>query len=136
MLLDRVTESARHTIDRTLETRVGEGFDLAAVAADEVMMVVATCSGRFEARDAVTGVDTLHEPQLDQRLESPVHGSDADGPARTTELVVDLLRAQAAVLPPQQLDDGPACTAAAITGDGERVEGSFCPGVLFWCHEI
>ena len=61
MLVDGVAETAGDAIDRTLEPRVAEGLDLAAVTADEVMVMVPVQRGRLESRDAVAGVDPLDE---------------------------------------------------------------------------
>ena len=77
-------------------------------------MVVAVDGRGLVAGNAVAGVDTLHQPQIGERLERPVHGCDPDRSARLAELVVDVLRAQAAVLAAEQLDDGRPCSAAAI----------------------
>ena len=62
MLVDGVAEPACHAVDGALEPGVAEGFDLAAVAADEVMVVVAVGRRGLVARDSVTGVDALHQP--------------------------------------------------------------------------
>ena len=82
MLIDGVPEPACHAVDRALEPRVAERLDLAAVAADEMMVVVAVGRRGLVARDPVTGVDALHQPQLDESLECPVHRSDPDGTPR------------------------------------------------------
>ena len=62
MLVDGVAEPAGHAVDGPLEPGVAEGFDLAAVAADEVMVVIAVGRGGLVTRDPVTGVDALHQP--------------------------------------------------------------------------
>ena len=41
MLLDGVAEPVGDLVDRPLQARVTEGLDLAAVSADEVMMMIA-----------------------------------------------------------------------------------------------
>jgi hypothetical protein len=135
VLLDRVTEPAGYAVDHALETRVAKRFDLAAVPADEMVMVGPACRSRLEARDPVAGVDALHEAKLDQRLQSAVHRRDADRPAGPTELVEDLLGAQTAVLPSKQFDYRPARAAPAIARYGERVECPCGPCVRLRRHE-
>lgn len=61
MLVDVVAEPARDPVDRALEARIGEGLDLAAVAADEMVMVVTVRTGRLEPRDPVACVHALDE---------------------------------------------------------------------------
>ena len=62
MLVDVVAEPVRDPVDRALETRVGEGLHLAAVAADQMMVMVAVGRRWFVASDPVSGVHSLHEP--------------------------------------------------------------------------
>jgi hypothetical protein len=61
VLFDRIAEPARNTVDRALEPRVTESLDLAAVTADEVMVMVAVGRGRLETRNPVSGIDALDE---------------------------------------------------------------------------
>ncbi|MDX6369977.1 MAG: hypothetical protein QOG93_1479 [Gaiellaceae bacterium] len=116
MLLDRVTETDGDLVDRALEPWVAEGLHLAAVAADEVMMVVAVGTSRLVARDAVAGVDPLHEAKIGERLERPVDRGDPDRTPSPAKAIEDLLRAHAAVLAPEQVDDRAAGAAAAEPG--------------------
>src|SRR6266516_7899322 len=84
VLVDVIAESIRDAVDRALEPRVGERLDLAAVAADEVMVVVSVRRRRLVARDPATGVDALDKPQLRERLERAVDRGDPDRTLRRT----------------------------------------------------
>ena len=80
-------------------------------------------------RDAGADVDPLHETVLAQQVEYAVHAGDPDLSALRPEGVEDLLRRQAAVLPAEQLDDGPpgdAVSATAVAQPLERLQKSTC----------
>src|SRR5207302_1418695 len=62
VLVHRVAEATGNAVDRALQPQVAERLDLAAVAAHEVVVVIAVGLRRLEARDPVTGVDALDEP--------------------------------------------------------------------------
>jgi len=47
--------------ERVLESRILERLDLAAVVADEMVMMLATRFGALEPRDTIAEVDTLDE---------------------------------------------------------------------------
>jgi zinc transporter, ZIP family len=128
VLVDVVAEAVCHPADRALETRVRERLDLAAVAADEVVVMVAVRRRRLVTRDPVSCVDALYEPQLRDFLDHPVDGRDPDRALRRAEPIEDLLRAQAALLATEQLDHGAARSAGAIAGLVEDSERVFCPG--------
>ena len=129
MLLERVAKTAGRPFERLLERSVGERLDPAAVVADEVMVVVRIRVHRLEPCDPVADVDALHEPELDERLERPVHACDTGRPTGRVDAVVDLLRRPAAVLPGEVLDDGPSRAAAAQAGGAEPVERPVGPAV-------
>jgi hypothetical protein len=82
VLVDRIAKPTRHAVDRTLESRVAEGFDLPAVAADEMVMMIAVRRSRLETRDSVAGVDAFDETELDEGVESAVDRRDPDRPTR------------------------------------------------------
>ena len=90
-------------------------------------MVIAVRRRRLEARDPVARVNALHQPKVDEGLERAVDRGDTDGPTRPAEAVVNLLCAEAAVLPSEQLDHCAAGAATAIARIGEREEGVLCP---------
>ena len=75
---DGIAESPRHTRDRLLERPIRERLDLAAVLADDVVVMVRADDRRLEARDAVADVDALDEPELGQEVEDPVDARDPD----------------------------------------------------------
>ena len=98
LLLDR--------LDRALERRVVERLDLAAVVADEVMVVLVPGAHRLVAGDAVAEVDALEQALLDEAVDGAVHAREPDRRAARGERLVDLLRAAAAVLLVEVLDHG------------------------------
>ena len=122
MLLDRIAEATRDLVDRALEPHVTESLDLAAVPADEVMVVIAVGARRLEPRNSVACFDSLDQSEVCERFERTVDGGDPDGPPGSPKTVEDLLRAHAAVLTPQKLHDGTTGTPAAEAGAFECLE--------------
>ncbi len=116
VLLHRVAEPPGRTLERALQGLVRERLDLAAVVADEMVMMVVAHPGGLEARDAVTDVYALDEPELRERVERPVDARHPHGAARGRDAVVDLLGGAAAVLPCEEVDHGPARSSAAQPG--------------------
>ena len=78
MRVDRIAEPAGGALDRRLERGVGERLDLAAVAADDVVVVLAVVAGGLVAGDPVADVDALHEPELGELVEHAIDGRDPD----------------------------------------------------------
>src|SRR5262249_49512002 len=115
-------------VDDRLELVVLERLDLAAVVADEMVVVLAGREGGLVPRRAGADVDPLHEPAFGELLEHAIDGGDYDPAAAAgAQPVEDLLRRQAAGLPAEELDDGAACaTAAALRL--ERGERLLAPG--------
>jgi hypothetical protein len=97
-----------------LELVVGEGLDLAAVVADEVVVMFAAGVKGLEARRAGADVDALHEPVLAQLLEDAVDAGNSDAAALRSQLVEDFLGGEATVLSPEQLDDRSARSAVSV----------------------
>src|SRR5207245_11469771 len=128
VLVDGVARSVRNAVDRPLEPGIGKCLDLAAVATNEVMVVVTVGRRGLVARDPVTRVDTLYQAQLGQSLERAVPRRNPDRPARFPEPVEDLLCAEATVLATEQLDDGAARPAAPVAGIVEHGERVGCQG--------
>jgi hypothetical protein len=87
---DLVLEPAAEPVERPLERGVGEGLDLAAVVADEVMMVLAACESRLIPGHSAE-VDALDEALLPEQVERSVDGRDSDGPIFGTQGVEDFL---------------------------------------------
>ena len=78
VLFDRIAEPARNAVDRPLEPRVAESLNLPAVAADEVMVMIAVGRRRLVPRDPVPCIDALHQPKVDESVERPIDGRDSD----------------------------------------------------------
>lgn len=81
MLCDVVAAAARDALERVLEPGIGERLDLAALAAHEVMVVVAARVGPLEAGSSVAEVDPLDEREPAQRFEGSIHARHADASA-------------------------------------------------------
>ena len=125
---DRIASSAFDLPEGALELVVRECLDLAAVVADEVVVMLAAGVDRLEARCAGADVDALDEAVLAQLLEDAVDAGDPDAAAFRAQLVEDLLRGQAAVLAPQQLDDGAAGAAVSVPLRLQRGNRRLGPG--------
>ena len=69
---------------------------------------------RLVADDALAGVEALDELELVEQLERAVDRREADLAALVAQALGDLLRAEAAVLAAEQLDDRPARRAGAV----------------------
>jgi zinc transport system substrate-binding protein len=117
---DLVAETAFHAADRALETSVFEGLDLAAVVADEVMMMRAVRVRRLVPRDALSEIDSLDVAALDEHVERSVDTRNADSTTAVAQRVEDLVRRDAARLLAEDLHDGSAGAAASITGALKR----------------
>ena len=119
----RVPQAPGDALESRLECRVRERLHLAAVVADEVMVVLAARVHGLEARGAGADVDPLQEALVGQEVEHAVDARDPHPAPLGPELVEDLLRGQAAVLTPEELDDRPAGAAAATAvldgGEGQ-----------------
>ena len=124
---DRVAAPAGHALDRRLQRRVLEGLDLAAVVADQVVVMVAVGVGGLEARDAVAQVDALDETQRVEPVERPVDARDPDAASARADAIVDLERGQATLLLADELDDEAPCGAAAAARVAQATECSRGP---------
>jgi len=114
-------------VERALELVVGERLDLAAVVADQVMMMLAVRVQRLEASRARADLDALQEAVSAELLEGAVDARDPDRPAPVAKLVEDLLRGQAAGLLTEQLDHGAARAAVPVPPRAERGERLLSP---------
>src|SRR5947208_3514975 len=114
---------------------VDERLDLAARVAHDVVMVLAARVSGLVARGAGAEVDLLDEALVDEQVERAVDARDPDAAVVRAELVEDLLRGEAAVLPGEELDDGLAGAAAAVALAAERRERRVPPvGRADGCH--
>jgi len=113
---------ARHALQRPLERGIGERLDLAAVVADEMVVMIAVRVRGLVPCDAVADVDTLYEPQIGELVDGPVDaGNPSLAPVRP-DAVEDLLRRETAALLAEMLDDGVARAALAEPRLAEAVQ--------------
>ena len=124
---DGVAVPARDALERSLEGGVLEGLDLPAVVADEVVVMLAAGVSRLEARDAVAEIHALHEAQLVQALERSIDTRDPDARRPAAEVVVDLLRRDAAVLLSEELDHRATCFSASPRGRSQTRKRVLAP---------
>src|SRR5919197_5273179 len=101
-------------VDRALEPRVDEALDLAAVVADEMVVVLGVVAERLVADDAVADVDPLHEPVLDERVEHAVDARQPDLRPAAGQGGVDLLCAATARLVAEIVDHARPRRAGAV----------------------
>jgi hypothetical protein len=125
---DRVAAALLELADDRLEPLVRERLDLAAVVADEVVVMVVVVANRLVARDPVADVEPLQEAALGERVQDAVDAREADRRAGGPELVVDLLRAEAAGLLVEELDHRDAGCPAPVSRLPELREGAIRPG--------
>src|SRR5581483_6978315 len=96
-----------------LELTVGERLHAPALAADEMVMVVAVVDA-LVVRAVAAEVDLLDEALLDEQVERPVDARDAVVLALSPGGLDDLGHADAAVLTRQHVDDDAARTRRAV----------------------
>jgi hypothetical protein len=113
---DRVAAALLELADDRLEPLVRERLDLAAVVADEVVVMVVVVANRLVARDPVADVEPLQEAALGERVQDAVDARQAHRGAGGSELVVDLLSAEAAGLLVEELDHREARCPAPVSG--------------------
>src|SRR5262249_54964850 len=120
--VNRVPEACRDPAQPLFEPLVLEAFDLAAVAADEVVVMMTVGARGLEAGDPVPEVDPRQQALGGEQVEDAVHAGDADARPGGADAVVRLLRRQAAVLTLEVLDHDPAGAAAAVARATEAFE--------------
>jgi hypothetical protein len=98
--VDGVPEPPAHVRKGPLERLVDEGLDLAAVVADEVVVMVAARAHRLVAKESLAELESLDESELGEDVEHPVDAGDPYRPTLAAQCVEDLLRAEQAVLAP------------------------------------
>ena len=104
----------------TLEPCIGERLDLAAVVADEVMMMCPVGLDGLEAGAVGTDLDPPHVAVAGELLERAVDARDSDPAIVGSKLIEDLLSGKTARLLTQELDDGAAGRAVAVPLPFER----------------
>ena len=102
VLVDRELEPLRERGDGLLEPVVRELSDAAAAIADDVVMVLAARMRGLVARAAVSHVQAVHEAEAVEHLERAVDARNSHPRLAGAQLVGDLLRGRAAVLPSQR----------------------------------
>jgi hypothetical protein len=115
---NRVTEALTDVIDEPLELRVLERVHLPAAVADRVVVVLAARVGGLVASGSVE-VDPVDELQARERVQRTVDARKPHGLAAVAEAVVDVLGAQAAVLPREQCQHLFARAAGPVPGAGQ-----------------
>jgi hypothetical protein len=133
---DGVAAALLELADDRLEPLVRERLDLAAVVADEVVVMVVVVANRLVARDPVADVEPLQEATLGERVQDAVDARQAHRGAGGPELVVDLLRAEAAGLLVEELDHREARCPVPVSGLPELGEGAFRPGSSVSGHAV
>ena len=86
-----VAQPAGDVIKRAFECRVGERADLAAVGANEMVMVVAVRPRRLEAGNTVAEVDPRDEALCGEELEDAVDARNADATSGRTQTGMQFL---------------------------------------------
>jgi len=124
---DLVAAATCDPLERLLESGVLERLHLAAVVADEVVVMVAARVDALEAGDPIAEVDALHEAELVETVERAVHTRNPDFRSLRTRAVVDLLGGETAVLAAEQLDDDAAGAAAAPAFGAHPIEHMIGP---------
>jgi hypothetical protein len=116
-------EPVGQLVDRAFEGRILERDELAALVADEMMVVVLPVGvGGLVPSDPVAEVESVHEVVRVQELQDPVDTRPPDSAlaaAAAAQGVFDLDRAECAVLSGEQVDDSVACRSAMVPGTPE-----------------
>ena len=129
-----VAPRACDTLEGALERGVGEGLDLAAVVADEVVVMVAARVRGLEAGDAVADVDALQEAQVGELVDGAVDARDPDPAAAGADPVEDLLGGEATALLAEVLDHGGAGAALAEPRLAQAQQCLLGPRRVSRCH--
>lgn len=106
-------------LDRLLEPRVCEGLDLPALVADEMVMMIAVGARRLVACDPVPEVDALDESVLGEDVEDAVDAREPHRRSLSREIGMDLLRASAAGLGGEVVDQRGARRTRAVPGPAQ-----------------
>ena len=128
MPADPVPEATREPPDRALEAGVVERSQRPAALAEHVVVMLTAGHGRLVAGAAGAHLYALHEARAVQAVERSVDGRRSDALPVGAQALGDVLRAQAAALSGEMLDDCAARGAAArplAVQSGERSLGPF-----------
>jgi hypothetical protein len=130
---DGVADAVFDLVEDAFEFGVAEGFDAAAVVADDVVVVLAALVAGLVADVTAAYVDALNHAVLDEEVEDAVHACDPDVLAFPAQLVEDLHRRETAGLTAEQLDDCESRSALAMTFRVEAGDGVLGPARLLRC---
>jgi zinc transport system substrate-binding protein len=130
VLVELVSVRTGDAENRALERDIVEGVDLAATSADEVVVMQPARQRRFEARDALAEIDSVHQAELGQLLEHAVDACETYRAPLGPQAVEELLRRDAAVLGCEIRDDRVAGSAGSRPGAAELVSRMPLPGGL------
>ena len=106
MLVDPERRRLREGVDRSLEPIVAKGFHPSAVAAHEVVMVIAARLRGLELCSAGAEIEAVDEPELRQGLERTVDARKSDSRSSQANLLMDRGRREAATLVGDDVDHG------------------------------
>lgn len=124
---DPVAKTTRDRVDGLLEPRVLERRDRPAAIADHMVVVVAVRERGLVSGGAVADLDSLHELQLVQQVQRPIHARQGGGSRTSAELLPDLLRGHAASLPGEEIDHRVAGAAGSYSVPAQGGPGVACP---------
>jgi hypothetical protein len=120
--VDLIVELSAQPSKSPLQRMVGERLHLPARNADHVVMMVAVGKDRLVSR-GIAEVQSLDEAEPDEVLKRTVDAGKPDGAALGPKTIEDLGRAQAAVLPSQELDHSASRSAAP---ESTLAKGGIC----------
>ena len=127
MVVDAERRRPGDGLDHDLEPVVAERLDLSAVAADEMVMVIAGCGGRFVVRAPSAQLEPVDEPKPVQRLEGSVDARDPGAGPHRPDSVVDLGHSETAALLGEHPDHRAPRAAGPEPGLAQRLLGVFSP---------
>lgn len=126
MSVDPKRRLRRDLANRLLEPMVRERLDPAAVAADQMVVMISARGGRLVVSAVGAKLEPVHEPEPGERLERSIDAGDADSRSTGSHAMVDLLCRQAASLAAKGLDHRrprPAGLVSRLPQDGLRMLG-------------
>ena len=93
-----------------------------------MVVVLLRVPDRLEARDPVAEVEPLHEPLVGEHVEHSVDARQPDRLAARAQLLVNLLRGDAAALAVEEEDYAHSGGSAPVAGGPQLRERSLRPG--------
>lgn len=119
-MLDSDSEALGDPVYLALQPRIVERNELAALLADQVVMVLPARVDRLEAGLTLADRHALDQSVLDEQLQHAIDARAAYRRALGAQLVLDLHGAEGAGLARQQFDDPLPCPTALMPGAGEN----------------